>query len=82
MNAHAERFIRSIESEFLGQMISVGKPSLDQAIKEFVRYYHDERSHQGIGNRIVSGVEAQSVGSVEVSQRLGGLLDYYHRRAA
>ena len=82
MNAYAERFIRSIKSECLVQMIFLGQNPLDRAINEFVEHYHDERSHQGIGNRLVSGAEARGVGSVEVSQRLGGLLNYYHRKAA
>jgi transposase InsO family protein len=82
MNAHAERFIRSIKSECLDQMIFVGQRSLDRAIKEFVDHYHEERSHQGIGNRLVSGAEPQGEGRVEVRQRLGGILSYYHRRAA
>jgi hypothetical protein len=34
------------------------------------------------GNEIVSGAAPQSEGSVEVSERLGGLLSYYYRRAA
>ena len=82
MNAHAERFIRSIESECLGQMIFVGQQSLDRAIREYVEHYHDERSHQGIGNRLVSGAEAQKMGRVRVRQRVGALLRFYQRRAA
>ena len=82
MNAHAERFIRSIKSECIGQTIFLGQRSLDHAIKEFVEHYHDERSHQGIGNRLVSGAEPQRIGSVDVRERLGGLLNYYHRQAA
>jgi putative transposase len=82
MNAFAERFVRSIKSECLGQMVFVGQASLDRATAEFVAHYHDERSHQGLGNEIVSGVMPQRIGPVEVSERLGGLLNYYHRRAA
>ena len=82
MNAYAERFVRSIKAESLEQMIFLGQKSLDRAIHEFVEHYHDERSHQGIGNRIVSGAVPQSMGSIEVKQRLGGMLSYYHRRAA
>ena len=36
----------------------------------------------GIGNEIVRGVAPQRVGRVEVSERLGGLLSYYHRKVA
>ncbi|RKZ13148.1 hypothetical protein DRQ53_13765 [bacterium] len=82
MNAFAERFVRSINSECLSQIVFVRQASLDRAIAEYVAHYHDERSHQGIGNEIVSGTAPQRVGEIEVSERLGGLLNYYHRRAA
>ena len=82
MKAYAERFVRSIKSECLDQMILLGLESLVRAIAEYVEHYHDERSHQGIGNRLICGAEARSMGCVEVTQRLGGLLDYYHRRVA
>jgi transposase InsO family protein len=82
MNAHAERFVRSIKSECLDQMIFVGQDSLDRSIAEYAAHNHDERSHQGIGNEIISGTKAQSEGSIEVRERLGGLLSYYYRPAA
>ena len=82
MNAYAERFVRSIKLECLDQMIFLGRESLVRAIAEYAAHYHDERSHQGIGNRLICGAEAQSMGCVEVRQRLGGLLNYYHRQAA
>ena len=82
MNAHAERFVRSIKSECLDQMIFLGRESLVRAIAEYAEHYHDERSHQGIGDLIVSGATPQRQGRVEVTERLGGLLNYYHRQAA
>jgi transposase InsO family protein len=82
MNAHAERFVRSIKSECLDRMIFLGRESLDRAMAEYAAHYHEERSHQGIGNELVSGAEAQRAGVVGTSERLGGLLKYYHRRAA
>ncbi len=82
MNAYAERFVRSIKSECLDQMIFLGRESLVQAIAEYAAHYHDERSHQGIGNEMISGAKAQGEGVVETRERLGGLLKYYHRRVA
>jgi len=82
MNAHAERFVRSIRTECLDQMIFVGRASLERAIAEYIGHYHQERSHQGLGNEIPSGAPVQRVGTIEASERLGGLLKYYHRRAA
>jgi transposase InsO family protein len=82
MNAYAERFVRSIKSECLDQMIFLGRESLVRAIAEYATHYHDERSHQGIGNVLISAAAPQSEGIVEARERLGGLLKYYHRRAA
>ena len=63
-------------------MIFLGQDSLDRAIAEYAAHYHDERSHQGIGNEMISGARAQGEGVVAVRERLGGLLSYYHRAAA
>ncbi len=82
MNAYAERFVRSIKSECLDQTIFLGRGALVRAIAEYAAHYHDERSHQGIGNVMISGRKAQGEGVVEAKERLGGLLKYYHRRAA
>jgi transposase InsO family protein len=72
MNAYAERFVKSIKSECLDQMIFLGRDSLVRAIKEYVSHYHTERTHQGIGNELVSGLAPQDAGSIEVQERLGG----------
>ena len=80
MNAYAERFVRSIKTECLDQVIFLGRDSLVRAIAEYAAHY--ERSHQGIENEIVIGAAPQSDGNVEVKERLGGLLKYYYRRAA
>jgi putative transposase len=82
MNAYAERFVRSIKPECLDQKIFLGRESLLRAIAEYAAHYHEERSHQGIGNVLISGKAPQSKGNVEVNERPGGLLKYYHRRAA
>jgi len=82
MNAHAERFVRSIKSECLDQMIFLGRKSLVRAIAEYAIHYHDERTHQGIGNVLISGAVPQIDGNVETKERLGGLLKYYYREAA
>ncbi len=82
MNAYAERFVKSIKSECLDQMIFLGRESLVRAVSEYTAHYHEERSHQGIGNELISGVAPQDIGSTEVRERLGGLLKYYYRRAA
>jgi hypothetical protein len=82
MNAFAERFVRSIKSECLERMIFVGGDSLGLAVREFAIHYHAERPHQGLENTLICGGPILSEGRVEVRDRLGGLLKYYHREAA
>jgi transposase InsO family protein len=82
MNAYAERFVRSIKSECLDRMIFLGRESLVRAIAEYAAHYHDERTHQGIGNVLIGGAAPQSEGIVRTRERLGGLLKYYYRQAA
>ena len=84
LNAHVERFHRSRKEECLEGMIFFGETSLRNAIREFLAHYHGERNHQGLGNRILAaGAEVgRTTGQLESRERLGGLLRYYHRKAA
>ena len=64
-------------------MIFLGRESLVRAIAEYAEHYHDERSHQGIGNEMICGAETHGEGSIEAKEATGGgLLKYYHRQAA
>jgi hypothetical protein len=83
-NAYAERFVRSIKSECLDRMIFFGVSSLHRAIAQYVEYYHAERNHQGLENTIIEpGSEVGATdGRIQRRQRLGGMLNYYYRRAA
>jgi len=84
LNAHLERFHRSLREECLDRLIFFGEKSLRRAVGEFLAHYHGERNHQGRENRLlVPGPEVgQSTGEIECRQRLGGLLRYYCRTAA
>ena len=46
LNAYAERFVRSIKSECLAQIIPLGERHLRHAVKEYTEHYHFERNHQ------------------------------------
>jgi len=83
LNAYAERFVRSIKSECLAQVIPIGERHLRRLVREYVEHYHGERNHQGIGNRLIysSSDELQREGSIECRERLGGLLRFYGRAA-
>jgi Integrase core domain len=53
LNAHAERFVRSIKESCLDRMILFGEASLKTTIRNFVAHHHSERNHQGLANRII-----------------------------
>jgi putative transposase len=84
LNAYAERFVRTVKESCLDRMILVGEASLRQALSEFAEHYHRERNHQGLGNRLIEPLAEQPNhdGPIACRERLGGLLNYYHRPAA
>jgi putative transposase len=84
LNAYAERFVRSVKEECTGRMIFFGKPSLERALAHYVAHYHEERNHQGLQNRLLkcSGAPINHGGRVKRRERLGGMLNFYHREAA
>ena len=84
LNAYVERFVRSIKSECLSRMIFLGEQHFRTAIDEYMEHYHLERNHQGLENRLVAPAQAagERSGAVNRRERLGGMLNYYHRRAA
>ncbi len=77
-------FVRSIKSECLSQIIPLGEEHLRHAVKEYTEHYHLERNHQGLDNRLIE----ERHGAVDMDsalarhERLGGILNYYERRAA
>ena len=84
LNAYVERFVRSIKECCLDKMILFGEDSLRRTVHEFVVHYLTERNHQGLGNRLImpDHQHLENRGAVQSRERLGGLLNYYHRAAA
>src|SRR6266702_2973671 len=78
LNAHCERFIRSIKEEALAQMIMLGERSMYYAIQQYLAHYHHERNHQGLDNHVISreGAVGDQTDPVARRERLGGLLSY------
>ena len=58
-----------------------GERSLTRAVREFEAHYNSERNYQGVGNRLLAPMALES-GAVAHRERLGGLLNFYYRRAA
>jgi putative transposase len=73
LNAHAERFVRSMRRESLRHIIiPLGEGHLRSVLRKFVEHYHAERNHQGLANLIPfpSRVSFTAVGRVRRRQRL------------
>jgi len=85
LNAFAERWVRSIKSEYLSKLILFGEASLRRAVTQFIEHYHLERPYQGKGNQLLlpSSVSPPSphAGRIKCQERLGGLLKFYQPAA-
>ena len=84
LNAHCERFVRSIKEEALSQMVLLGEDALSYTIQQYVCHYHAERNHQGRANQLSAPEPdlGNHRGQVRWRDRLGGLLRYYYRDVA
>jgi putative transposase len=84
LNAFAERFVLSIRTECLDRIVPLGETHLRRSVSEFVQHYRFERNHQGLGYALIEGTPnpANTNGRVRRRERLGGLLNFYHREAA
>src|SRR6266487_4884325 len=84
LNAHCERFVRSIKEEALNQMIFIGEGTLHYTLTQYLTHYHSERNHQGLDNQLIAPEPevSERTGQVVRRERLGSLLSYYYREAA
>ncbi len=87
LNSVSERFVLSMKSEWLSKLVRLGESHLRRALSEYVAHHHGERNHQGVGHRLLITPDqpmrsANSNAPVERRERLGGLLNFYYRRAA
>jgi putative transposase len=84
LNAFSERFVQTVKNECTDKMIFFGEKHLRHVLSEFVTHYHEERPHQGLGNRriVEPGTESPIKGRIYCRERVGGLLKSYYRKAA
>ena len=80
LNPFVERFVRSIKYECLNKILIFGERHFRYVISEYMKFYHFERPHQGIGNNIIDP-QPQGKGEIVCHERLGGLLKSYRRAA-
>ncbi len=81
LNAHAERFVRSVREECLDHLILSCEKQLRYVLSEYLQYYHHGRIHQGL-HHIIEPQPDGNRGEITCLERLGGLLKSYHRKAA
>ena len=84
LTAYAERFVRSIQEEWLSRVVPLGEGHVRLLVGEDVEHYHRERNHQGLDNQLLQRPPPPVSLSADVQrqERLGGLLNFYHREAA
>ncbi len=84
LNAYSERFVQTVKNECTDKMIFFGQKHLEHVLSEFVAHYHEERPHQGLGNRriVQPTTDPPIKGRIFCHERVGGLLKTYYRKAA
>jgi transposase InsO family protein len=84
-NGVAERFVGSCRRELLDHVIVLNEQHLKRLMRDYVRYYHDDRTHLGLakqtpGNRPAEKSNGRSCRVVSLP-RLGGLHHRYQLAA-
>jgi putative transposase len=84
-NPYAESSVKTIKYECLNHFVIFGERHLRHLIKEFVEHYLAERFHQDIGGQLIRSVgpmnDNGADGKVACRSRLGGILNFYYRKA-
>ena len=81
-NGVAERWVESCRRDLLDHVVAVNEPHLKRLLSDYVRYYHEDRTHLGLGKGTPHGrTRSVAGGSVVSHVRLGGLHHGYDRAA-
>jgi hypothetical protein len=85
-NAFAERWVHSVQHECLDHFVFFGEAHLRLVLREYEGYYNKLWPHQALENsppaKSFSPPPAPvALGTIVCDERLGGLLNHYHRRA-
>jgi len=85
-NGVAERWVGSVRRELLDHVVVFNERHLRRLLREYVAYYHDDRTHLGLGKATPAGRPVtrrrDGVAQVVALPRLGGLHHRYDWRAA
>ena len=84
-NGLAERWVGSARRECFDHVIALDEAHVRRLAREYVAYFHPDRTHDGLGKDTPSGraIERKSVGAELISlPRVGGLHHRYEWKAA
>ena len=59
-NGVAERFVGNCRRDLLDHMIVLNERHLKRLMNEYVRYYHDDRTHLGLDKQTPAGRKAMT----------------------
>jgi putative transposase len=81
-NGIAERWVESCRRDLLDHIIALNERHLKRLLSEYVHYYHEDRTHLGLGKQTPTGrTHSMGRGRVLCWPRLGGLHHRYDRVA-
>src|SRR6202047_307670 len=81
-NGISERWVESCRRDLLDQVIAFNEPHLKRLLSDYLRYYHEDRTHLGLGKGTPHGrIPSTAPGHVISPDRLGGLHHRYDRAA-
>jgi putative transposase len=81
-NGVAERWVQSCRRDLLDHVIALNERHIMRLLSDYVRYYHEDRTHLGLGKETPSGrPHSDGSGRIFSSARLGGLHHRYDRAA-
>jgi putative transposase len=81
-NGIAERWVQSCRRDLLDHVIVLNERHLKRLLSEYVRYYHEDRTHLGLSKETPGGrTRSAHRGWVIARARLGGLHHRYDRAA-
>jgi putative transposase len=76
-NGVTERWVESCRRDMLDHVIAVSERHLERLLSEYVRYYHEDRTHLGLRKETLAGrTRAVAAGRILSYERLGGM---HHR---
>jgi len=84
-NGIAERFVGNCRRDLLGHVLVVNQRHLKRLMKDYISYYHEDRTHLGLGKETPAGRKAEENRAPDCRvvsiPRLGGLHHRYRLAA-